>query len=171
MSHTFQLRTYISPLIWTLMLLIVSLSLLPTQDVWAAKKPKKAQEKLALTGVMILGNYKLAMVDYNGQSLNLKLRDPLGEWEVKRIDARTVTLFSTKTKKEKILHLLQPSDDDGKAAKKSAKAKPAAPKASNDDKKDNKAFKPRVIEDQDIPEGHRRVRTPFGDVLVKDDKK
>ncbi len=29
-------------------------------------------------------------------------------------------------------------------------------------------FQPKVIEDKDIPAGHRRVRTPFGDVLVKD---
>jgi hypothetical protein len=29
-------------------------------------------------------------------------------------------------------------------------------------------FQPKKIEDKDIPAGHRRVTTPFGDVLVKD---
>ena len=111
------------------------------------------------------------MIDYNGQSLNVKINDPLGQWQIKTISAREVILYSPKTKKTKMLTLLLPAANE--LAKIQAQKKAATPKsvADNGDNKNKKSFKPRVIDDKDIPEGHRRVRTPFGDVLVKNDKK
>jgi len=144
--------------------LLICFSLALSGNAYAAEK----KAKISLTGVMILGEYKMAMIDYNGQNLNLKTDDPLGQWQIKTISAREVILYSPKTKKTKVLTLLLPAANE--LAKIQAKKKASAPKpvANNNNKK---SFKPRVIDDEDIPDGHRRVRTPFGDVLVKNDKK
>jgi hypothetical protein len=53
------------------------------------------------------------------------------------------------------------------AAANAAAAKNATP-APPTGQPAGQGFQPKVIEDKDIPAGHRRIRTPFGDVLVKD---
>jgi hypothetical protein len=144
--------------------LLICLSLVLSGNLYAAAK----KAKISLTGVMILGTHKTAMIQYNGQSLNVKIDDPLGQWQIKTISAREVILYSPKTKKTKVLTLLLPAANELAKIQANKKITTPKPVSNNEDKK---SFKPRVINDKDIPEGHRRVRTPFGDVLVKNDKK
>ena len=113
-------------------------------------------DELFLEGVSILGNKKSASVVHNDQSLSLRQGDKVGDWVLERIEQRSIYL-KDKAGKLQVLEL-HSSVSSGNT------------NVASDDSKPEKhnSFKPRVIKDEDVPEGHRKIKTPFGDVLIKD---
>jgi hypothetical protein len=150
-----------------------------------------AAEDMSLEGIVILGQQKSAVVLNNGKQVTVKAGDALGEWTVDAIEARQIFLRNVKGERKELklkTHLTtgnpsdKPADGMGMqgmpaapvnnpfaaaAAANAAAAKGATP-APATGQPAGQGFQPKVIEDKDVPAGHRRVRTPFGDVLVKD---
>ena len=161
----------------------------------AEKKEKELDLKLA--GITIMGEQRTAYLAIQGSLLDVRAGDDLGEWKVQSIEARRVVLVDDEDT-QRILALettAAPEEEEAEAADAAgadqtaaAKAPPSPPvnpflqaiqerqqaiqarqAAQGEDKKPARpAFQPRRIPDEKIPEGHRRVTTPFGDVLVKD---
>ncbi|MEY3219014.1 MAG: hypothetical protein RIT27_371 [Pseudomonadota bacterium] len=153
-----------------------------------------AADDMSLEGIVILGQQKSAVISNNGKQITVKIGDSLGEWTVDDIEARKVQLRPTADAKgarrelKLNTHINPAANPDAKPTDKPADNMTAAPPsnpfaaaaAANAAAAKNatpapptgqppaQSFQPKVIEDKDIPAGHRRVRTPFGDVLVKD---
>ena len=156
-----------------------------------------AADDMSLEGIVILGAQKSAVVLNNGKQVTVKAGDTLGEWTVDAIEARQVFLRNVKGERKELnlktnLNAATPSPDkpaDGMTGMQGMNAAPPVPPANNPfaaaaaanaaaakgatpapatGQPAGQGFQLKVIEDKDIPAGHRRVRTPFGDVLVKD---
>jgi len=130
--------------------------LLMTLLLYAFSTQLSHADELFLEGVSILGSKKTASVVHNDQSLSLRQGDKVGDWTLERIEQRSIYL-KDKAGKLQVLEL-HSSMSSG------------ATEAATDTGKPEKynSFKPRVIKDEDVPEGHRKIKTPFGDVLIKD---
>lgn len=132
-------------------------------------------EEIYLEGISILGSKKTAHILYNGESLTLKPGDEVGEWVLDSLGDRSIFLRPADAKAGDAAKLTELSLHD-RLEKASAAANPFqaalqnAPAASKEPPPIDK-FKPRRIPDDQVPEGHRRIRTPFGDVLVKEEQK
>ncbi len=135
-----------------------------------------ADESLVLEGVGILGQYRYAFVKYKKQSIRVVPNEHLDDWVIEKIEPRSIFVRNKKQNNGELLEFnmdsinIEPPPPSTPAIPTLANApnKSATPSVTA---KPQPAFKPRVIKDEDVPPGHRRVRTPFGDVLVKDDKK
>jgi len=154
-----------------------------------------AADDMSLEGIVILGQQKSAIISNNGKQITVKVGDSLGEWTVDVIEARKVQLRPTADAKGARRELKLNTHLNAAAANPTDKpadnmtAAPAVPPANNpfaaaaaanaaaaknatpappSGQPPAQSFQPKVIEDKDVPAGHRRVRTPFGDVLVKD---
>ncbi len=169
-------------------LLPVVASCFSLQAAWAA-------DDMSLEGIVILGQQKSAVVLNNGKQVTVKAGDLLGEWTVDAIEARQVFLRNAKGEHKELklktnlnaggspapeakptdamagmgMNAAPPANNPfaAAAAANAAAAKGATP-APATGQPAGQGFQPKVIEEKDIPAGHRRVRTPFGDVLVKD---
>lgn len=132
--------------------LIGILALLVTATVWA-------EAGMYLEGITILGAKKSAYLVVDGGKVTVNEGEKVGKWQVVRIEERSVFLKTDKGETTELpLHSwLKPEADKNTAPK--AEAAPVGPET----------FERVLIPDDQIPPGYRRVRTPFGDVLVKDD--
>ncbi len=116
-------------------------------------------DELFLEGVSILGSKKTASVVYNEQPMSLHQGDNVGEWTIADIEERSIKLQD----KAGEIHTLELHSSLNKAGEDEVN-----PTEELSDVKSGAGFQPKIIKDEDIPEGHRRIRTPFGDVLIKD---
>lgn len=153
-----------------------------------------AADDIFLEGIMMLGE-KSAIVLNNGKQLTVKTGDTVGEWTVEAIEARQIFLKNTKGERKELklktnlnasvpatptpatpadkpadamTGMTAPSNPFAAAAAANAAAAKKEVPAPPTGQPPGQTFQPKIIEDKDIPPGHRRVRTPFGDVLVKD---
>ncbi|ALG67430.1 hypothetical protein [Beggiatoa leptomitoformis] len=118
--------------------------------------PVLAADNLYLEGVSILGSKKNAYISFNGGQVTVNEGDALGTWTVTKIDSRAVSLSATNGEvKELPLHT-QMSIETPTATPTPAQNPPVNPNLT-------------VIPDDKVPAGHRKIRTPFGDVIVKDE--
>jgi len=127
------------------------LIMLSTTVVWA--------EGMYLEGITILGVKKSAYLAVDEGKVTVNEGDKVGKWRVMRIEERSVFL---KTDKNETIELplhswLKPESEKDTVPK--AEDTPALPET----------FERVIIPDDQVPDGYRKVRTPFGDVLVKDD--
>ncbi|OUD15061.1 hypothetical protein TPSD3_05040 [Thioflexithrix psekupsensis] len=118
--------------------------------------PTMAQDDIYLEGISVLGDKKTAHVVVNGTQFMVKEQDYVGEWQVNQIEERTVMLsneegkISTLALQSRLTPVEEtPADTTGT---------PTEPPA-------NTAEVP--ASGEDIPEGYQKVRTPFGDLLVR----
>lgn len=168
--------------------------LLPLMGLCFSMQSAFAADDMSLEGIVILGQQKSAIISNNGKQITVKVGDSLGEWTVDAIEARKVQLRPTADAKGarrelKLNTHLNPADKPTDKPADNMTGAPAVPPANNpfaaaaaanaaaaknaipappSGQPPAQSFQPKVIEDKDIPAGHRRVRTPFGDVLVKD---
>jgi len=156
-----------------------------------AMLPALAADELFLEGISILGKQRSALLSLNGKQVSVQPGEEVGEWQVVKIEARAIFLKSTKDPQATELELALHSrlgETPPAVAVENPPAVPAAevpvptsaaspPGTPRDPMPPEQAapitqtapiFQPRMIKDEDIPPGHRRVRTPFGDVLVKE---
>ena len=150
----------------TLFHLLVSLApaLLVATDVAA---------EMRLDGINILGSSKSAYISVDGQRSRFREGDSMNGWTLERVMPRSVEL-RTPSGELRTLTLRGVGDDTApgegqpaakkKVAEKKPKAEPKPAKPAGSE------YSPRVIDDRDVPPGHRKVRTPFGDMLVDESK-
>lgn len=111
-----------------------------------------ASAEIFLEGISILGSKRSAFVSEKGQKYSVVPGDKLGEWVVVKIQNRSITLRGKDGKlKDLPLHTTLASE---------------TPKAEDDEAEASK-FEPRVIDDEEVPAGYKKVTTPFGDILVQ----
>lgn len=118
-----------------------------------------AADDIYLEGVSVLGVKKTAHVVINNVKLMVKEQDYVGEWEVVKITDQLVTLRNEAGELSSLaLHSrLSPVTEA-----------PAAEAVPATEKTDEEVFKEVTdITDETVPEGYRKVRTPFGELLVR----
>lgn len=135
-----------------------------------------------LEGISILGTKKTAYVMLNNEKISVEPGDSVDTWTVETIGQRAITLRGAAKEdgtpgeiRELLLHdrlneTPEPPQPDNPFARALQEQQANQANTPQQNKPENTAFKPRQIPDDQIPEGHHRVRTPFGDVLVKDNK-
>ncbi|MDM8545188.1 hypothetical protein QUF61_01705 [Candidatus Venteria ishoeyi] len=139
--------------------------------------PVLAADTIALQGVSTIGEKKYAFISFQGKTFKRREGGTIGEWQIKKIAPRTVQIKSQNKPDMPLQELTLQSRMTEHTSKPVAKTKPAVPMpfgakpAAKTSSATAPKFKPRTIADEDVPAGHHRVRTPFGDVLVKDAKK
>ncbi len=163
--------------------LIISAALLLSAPTWAAD--------ISLEGVTILGSKKTAYLMVDGEKQAVKIGDAIADWKVTDITPRMVKLRNAEGVEQEVgLHSQEAMPAE--AAPANTPVENAAPTPQPNVPVDNpftraiqeglkngtiqekpeippaQRFQPRQIPDDQIPPGHRRVRTPFGDILVKE---
>ncbi len=117
---------------------------------------------LYLEGVSILGKKKTAMLVVDGGKITADEGEELGVggWILAKVDKRSVTLKNAQGTEQQVLELHQKASLGVSAA---PTVNPAAPAAQT-----LPQAQP-TTPPAEAPPGFRKVRTPFGEILVKDD--
>lgn len=133
-------------------------------------------QEIALDGVKIIGANRSALISVDGHQTRVREGDPVAGWVVRLIDSRMVVLANGAGEvKELGLHARFSLADD-EAAERSTMprdddpdAEPAviAPPPGEKVGEGRYHITPKFVEDDEIPEGYVRKRTPFGDFLIK----
>lgn len=120
--------------------------------------------EISLEGITILGKNRSAHLSVDGSKVTARAGEKVAEWTLHKIEPRVVHLQAPDGEIVQMALHTRLSEVPPKP-----ESKPTPP--ASDPKTEEKAkFTPRRIADEDIPPGKRRVRTPFGDVLVDDEK-
>jgi hypothetical protein len=115
-----------------------------------------AQDDIYLEGISVLGDKKTAHIVVNGTQFMVKEQDYVGEWQVNQIEERAVMLrneqgaVSTLALQSRLTPVEAPPVNAADAATESLADTAEVP-----------------VSGEDIPEGYQKVRTPFGDLLVR----
>ena len=109
-----------------------------------------------LEGISVLGKKKTAHLVVDGAQMSAREGEYVGDWQIVEIASRAVTLQSDEGTSVLPLHSRLDPNQEPVAEPPTAVNPPPTP-----------AQQLRVIDDADVPEGYRKVRTPFGDLLVK----
>ncbi|MEZ5672360.1 MAG: hypothetical protein R3E08_08205 [Thiotrichaceae bacterium] len=126
-------------------------------------------DNIYLEGISSVGKQKIAYVFVNETKFSLKEGENLTRWKITRIGQRSIVLADSGGKEtELVLHNRMPPEPvDDMSAENTTPDKPVATDAKSDKKSDkNQDTKPT----EDVPAGYRKVQTPFGEVVVKEDK-
>lgn len=120
--------------------------------------------EISLEGISAMGEKRLAHFSMDGSKVSLKEGDNIGEWILAKVGKRSVFLrdpAATNVKDAPLTELFihSPLPAVGAAAKPAEAAVVVPPPG------------PHIIPDDQVPVGQRRVRTPFGDILIKDEPK
>jgi hypothetical protein len=133
--------------------------------------------EIFLEGISILGNKKSAFISIDGNTITAKEGDLVADLTIERIEPKLLYLRSSKGELSELgLHStvvstpsVAPIPKNTNPFAEALKAKENNLDNPTEEKPKTQTFKPRRIADEDVPEDKRRVRTPFGDVLI--DKK
>jgi hypothetical protein len=169
---------------------VLMMLLLASTPAWATD--------IYLEGVSILGKNKTAHLTVNGSKLSVSEGGTVEQWTVMEIAPRMISLRDAEGRIQELeLHsqltdappevepqvvvpavttalgappAMNPDDNPflqaiKARAEQQAKENPTPP---SDVTPPQPVYEPKRIADEEVPPGHRRVRTPFGDVLVKE---
>jgi hypothetical protein len=133
-------------------------------------------DDIYLEGISSVGEQRVAYIFVNKAKFSLKEGENFTRWKVTRIGQRSIFLSDIKGKEtELVLHnRLPPESLDGiipvaaMSAENSAPANSSTTPSQSDSQPENKSDKNPPVEE--VPPGYRKVQTPFGEVVVKDDK-
>jgi len=133
-------------------------------------------DDIYLEGISSIGKQRVAYLFVNKTKFSLQEGENFTRWKVTRIGQRSIFLADIKGKEtELVLHnRLSPESLDGMIPVAAMSAESAAPANSpktpsqSDSQPESKSDKNPPVED--VPPGYRKVQTPFGEVVVKDDK-
>ncbi len=131
-----------------------------------------------LEGISMMGTKKKAFLSVDGQKMTVEPGEIIAdEWLLSRVEQRSIFLRKldeegqpAEAEQELILHSRLAEDataDSGTVLVGPDTFKQLAPEGSEVEKPRPSTFKPRRIPPEEVPEGHKVLRTPFGDVLVK----
>ncbi len=137
-------------------------------------------QEIDLQGTQIIGDKKSATVSVDGNSLLVVEGDSVGSWMIERIENRIIILRSKKSNEIKALSLhARPSTEKSKQKSapspdkqdENAKALPAVIAPPPPEKIAEGVYRSEhFIDDEDVPPGYHKKRTPFGDFLIKDEE-
>lgn len=123
-------------------------------------------QRMYLEGVSILGKQKNAYVSLNGEQVVLQEGDEIAHWQVDNIQPRSISLVSkTGETRELSIHTqvaipaqapILPDSDESQMPQEAQLPT------------ETQTYQRPMIPDEDVPPGHRKIRTPFGDFLVKE---
>lgn len=120
--------------------------------------------EISLEGISAVGEKRLAHFSVDGSKVSLKEGDNIGEWILAKVGKRSVFLrdpaaaaIKDAPLTELFIHSPLPAVNAAKPADTAAAIVPPPG--------------PHIIPDDQVPPGQRRVRTPFGDILIKDEPK
>ncbi len=106
-------------------------------------------QDIYLDGVSVLGDKKVAYLTIDNDKVDVEEGEEVATWKVSRIERRAIFLISPDGKETE----LQLQSTLQMPEEKTVEATSAVP----------------VIKDEDVPEGYRKIKTPFGDyVILKD---
>lgn len=128
-----------------------------------------AEEELFLEGISIFGTKKIAFLKLKGGKTIVKEGDRIAEWTVETIEPRSVLLKDKDGKTITVeLHTNIPPLPPSMTTQVPNAAPPAMSGMQSTPVPANQGttFQRPVVADQDVPPGHRKVRTPFGDFVV-----
>jgi hypothetical protein len=124
-------------------------------------------DDIYLEGISSLGKQRVAYVFINAAKFSLKEGENLTRWKITRIGQRSIVLADAGGKEtELVLHNRLPPEP----SEESMVATSENPPANTQSDKDAKANKDHAQASEDVPAGYRKVQTPFGEVVVRDDK-
>lgn len=114
---------------------------------------------LYLEGVSILGKKKTAMLVVDGGKITADEGEELGVggWILAKVDSRSVTLKNAQGTEQQVLELHQRASLGAPAVNPAAPAAQSLPQAQP------------TTPPTEAPPGFRKVRTPFGEILVKEE--
>jgi len=107
-------------------------------------------QDIYLEGVSVLGDKKVAYLTIDNEKVSVEEGEDVATWKVDRIERRAIFLISPEGKETELQlqSTLQAAPEE-----KAVEAVNAVP----------------VIKDEDVPDGYRKIKTPFGDyVILKD---
>jgi hypothetical protein len=123
-------------------------------------------DDIYLEGISSLGKQRVAYVFINAAKFSLKEGENLTRWKITRIGQRSIVLADAGGKEtELVLHNRLPPEPS-EASMVATSENPPDTKSD----KDAKANKDHAQASEDVPAGYRKVQTPFGEVVVRDDK-
>lgn len=133
--------------------------------VWCLSWHNCFAENIVLEGISAIGDKRTAHFSIDGVKVPLKEGENVGEWIIAKINKRSVMLRDPANSAGKDAPLTEMSIHTP------VPLVSATPNKAND--KPTPPPGPTLIPDDQIPPGQRRVRTPFGDILVpiKDESK
>lgn len=126
-------------------------------------------DDIYLEGISSVGKQKVAYVFVNETKFSLKEGENLTRWKITRIGQRSIILADSGGKEtELVLHNRMPPEP---VTEMSAENTPSDKPVATDAKSDKKSDKNQDAKSTgDVPAGYRKVQTPFGEVVVKEDK-
>lgn len=133
-------------------------------------------DDIYLEGISSVGKQRVAYLFVNKAKIALKEGENFKRWKVTRIGQRSIFLSDIKGEEtELVLHNRLPPELLGgvlpvaaMSAENAAPANSSTTPSQSDSQPENKSDKNPTVEE--LPPGYRKVQTPFGEVVVKDDK-
>lgn len=117
------------------------------------------EEEIYLEGISVLGDQKNAYISMKGGKISVSEGDSIGIWQVARIEERSVFLTTENGEATELpLHSRLPLPETETEEEPSPKPQPETEQSEADET---------TLE---IPPGYRKVHTPFGDFLVKEEQ-
>lgn len=134
-------------------------------------------ESIYLEGISVVGAEKNAFISWEGGKVRVSEGDAVGMWHVKQIAQESVLLTATGGQQTMLpLHarlesveVTVPEDGFSPESDEIPENAAAVEIEAPPEPVPSKTFQRHIISDEDIPPGHHKVHTPFGDFLVKDD--
>ena len=124
--------------------------------------------ELRLDGINILGSSKSAYISVDGQRSRFREGESMNGWTLERVMPRSVELRTPSGESRTLT--LRGSGEASARGKRQEVSKMDPPAEAMPTKPAGSEYSPRVIDDRDVPPGKRKVRTPFGDMLVDESK-
>lgn len=118
-----------------------------------------AADDMYLEGISSVGKQRVAYVLMNDTKFSLKEGERLTRWKVTKIGQRSVILADAKgSETELVLHNRTPSE-------------PAPPETAVENPQPTEKAKTPETQpsNEDVPKGYRKVKTPFGEVVIQED--
>lgn len=118
-----------------------------------------AADDMYLEGISSVGKQRVAYVLLNDTKFSLKEGERLTRWKVTKIGQRSVILADAKgSETELLLHNRTPSE-----------APPPETTVENPQPTEKAKTPETPPSNEDVPKGYRKVKTPFGEVVIQED--
>jgi hypothetical protein len=125
-----------------------------------------AEDEMYLEGISVLGKDKSAYLSMKGGKIQVHVGERVGSWKVARIEERSVFLTTDKGESTELpLYSRLPVSNNQENENEES---PEVGDKGVVDKKEEE--RPPVSNAPEVPPGYRKVHTPFGDFVVKEEE-
>jgi len=121
------------------------------------------EDEVYLEGVSILGNQKSAYLSMRGDKVTVREGDAVGAWQVTHIKENAISLITKQGESTELpLHSRLPTISEEEPAEEEPTPEPEEAETESDASQPEEAA--------EIPQGHHKVRTPFGEFVVPNEE-